>query len=532
MRLPSAVAGALTPLVVYGLGKEMFGRAQGLLAALMVAVSAVHIGHSQDVRPYTFLVLFSALSVFSLLNAEKTGSREWWAAFTLATILDLHFSYFALTLFLPALALYLSWLTYKSWTKRKNNRADLRNVLLSLGAIAAASIPLLLDLLQVHRTAPNWQLFFDIVGRQVALLPARLAQLGIAGTTEEAIQWGFGVLAVVGALSAVRQRKSKAAILCLLMILIPALLLAAFRTSNIVFQRYALFAMPFYFLLLANGVLFLWRARPTRTTNRLPQYLAGAVATLLVLLFAYSTFLYLSPEKHRRLSFLPDYRGAAAYLTRQARPEDLIVLVDEPALGVAVVDFYWRDRRPATVLDARDPRLFTTRPGRPGGSIFWVVSFFQNNPEFTEGLSAPDQGWASVNQFERIVVLEERGSLDALPGMGRLVGKMEQQLPDYQPVRTLRGGILQARGDIDAAAAAYLSAGTYFPQLGEEFLATAEGFQARSQPERAWREAVTSKFMRPGNPQVHLWLADYLDNMNAPYEATLERRIAEALDGK
>src|SRR5687768_7595932 len=30
VRLPQAVAGALTPLIMYGLGKEMFGRTQGL----------------------------------------------------------------------------------------------------------------------------------------------------------------------------------------------------------------------------------------------------------------------------------------------------------------------------------------------------------------------------------------------------------------------------------------------------------------------------------------------------------------------
>ncbi|MEO6457766.1 MAG: glycosyltransferase family 39 protein, partial [Chloroflexia bacterium] len=339
VRLPSAVAGALTPLVVYGLGKETFGRAQGLLAALMVAVSAVHIGHSQDVRPYTLLVLLSALSLYSLLKAEKTGQAGWWAVFTFVTILDLHFSYFALTLFLPALAIYLLWIIYKSWVKRSSESAALRNALLSFGAIALASTPLLLDLLQLHRTTPNWEVFFDIVGRQVALLPARLAPLGIAGSMEEAIQWGFGVLAIVGALTAVQQKKSKAVLLCVLMILIPALLLAVFRTSNIVFQRYALFAMPFYFLLLANGVVFLWRIRPTiqittepprRQERQLPakilwglritNYVGGAVGTLLLLLFAYSSFLYFSPEQHRRLSFLPDYRGVASYLTQQAGP--------------------------------------------------------------------------------------------------------------------------------------------------------------------------------------------------------------------
>src|SRR5215210_3274815 len=40
VRLPSALAGALTPVVVYGLGKELFGRPQGLLTSLLIALSS------------------------------------------------------------------------------------------------------------------------------------------------------------------------------------------------------------------------------------------------------------------------------------------------------------------------------------------------------------------------------------------------------------------------------------------------------------------------------------------------------------
>ena len=109
---------------------------------------------------------------------------------------------------------------------------------------------------------------------------------------------------------------------------------------------------------------------------------------------------------------------------------------------------------------------------------------------------------------------------------------MEQTSLDYQPVRTLRGCILQAKGDVVAAAEAYRSAGAYYPQLGEEFLATAEGLQARGQPERAWREALTSKFMRPGNPRVHLWLADNLPKIGSSPIPALERQIADLLGVK
>ncbi len=103
VRLPSALAGALTTLVVYGLGKELFGRWQGLLASAMVALSALFISYSQDARPYALLTFFTALSVYCLLRALRTPSSGWWVAFIVATILNFYLTYFALTFVLPSL---------------------------------------------------------------------------------------------------------------------------------------------------------------------------------------------------------------------------------------------------------------------------------------------------------------------------------------------------------------------------------------------------------------------------------------------
>src|SRR5439155_13923762 len=113
VRLPSAIAGALTLPIVYGLGREMFGRTQGLIAALLMALSAVHLNYSQDVRPYAMLVFLSTLSVYCLLMAERTHSAKWWLAFTISTVANLLNTYFALTLLMPALAPYLLWLLWK-----------------------------------------------------------------------------------------------------------------------------------------------------------------------------------------------------------------------------------------------------------------------------------------------------------------------------------------------------------------------------------------------------------------------------------
>jgi hypothetical protein len=532
VRLPSAVAGALVPLVTYGLGRETFGKACGLVAALLVALAPVQIIHAHDVRPYTLLTLFTALSVYCLLRGWRCGSPWWWAAFALATIADVHISYFALTLFLPALSPLLVWMLYRLWSHPA--RTDRVYALASFTAIGVASVPALLDLLHVVRATPDLTALPGILGAQLVVYTTRLAPTGIGGRLEEVLHWTLLLLASWGAVVAIRARRVESLALCLLLVLVPAILLAAFRTTNIVFQRYALFAVPFYYLMVSNGLVSLASGAHSSVTRTMRPRLGKAVATAgagavgagVLMLFSVGAFLYFNPDEHWRLSYLPDYRGAARYLSEKAGPRDLIVMADEPALGMAVVNFYWHGVPPAPVYDARDPRLFS-HPA--GGSIYWVVSFFQNDRDFMHWFSAPDQGWAEVRRFERIVVVREDSTSHLLTSFDRLVGKLERETPDYQPVKTLRGCVYQAQGRISQAAQAYREAGPYYPRLGEEFFVSAQGYARRGDMGRAWREAITSKFMRPDNPDLHTWMAASLQQQGYPAESLTEALLAQLL---
>jgi hypothetical protein len=170
--------------------------------------------------------------------------------------------------------------------------------------------------------------------------------------------------------------------------------------------------------------------------------------------------------------------------------------------------------------------LFTQRPR---GSIYWVVSFFQTDPDFQQRLATADTAWSEPAFFERIVVMKEQQPASVPESMDRLVSWLETKASEFQPVLTLRGGVYQARGEIDEAADAYRRAGIYYPQLAEEFLATARGFAARGNERLAWREALTSKFMRPGSPEVHDWLAQHLRARGHPAQAEAEERLARSL---
>ena len=64
LRLPSAVAGWLSIPAIYLLGRRVYSRREGLVAALLLAVSWTGIYFSQEARSYAVLVLLSIITAF------------------------------------------------------------------------------------------------------------------------------------------------------------------------------------------------------------------------------------------------------------------------------------------------------------------------------------------------------------------------------------------------------------------------------------------------------------------------------------
>lgn len=78
LRFPSAVAGILTIPLIFLLGKRLFNSSTGLAASAFLAVSPVHIWLSQEARPYTIMILLTAVSVYLLtgfIERMKAGRK-------------------------------------------------------------------------------------------------------------------------------------------------------------------------------------------------------------------------------------------------------------------------------------------------------------------------------------------------------------------------------------------------------------------------------------------------------------------------
>jgi 4-amino-4-deoxy-L-arabinose transferase-like glycosyltransferase len=531
-RLPSALAGALTVPVVYALGAILFGRAQGAIAAAMLVLSAVHLNYSQDLRPYSLMVLLTVLAVYCLLRADATGSPGWWAAFATAAAGNALNSYMAVTLAMPPMMLLLAWVMWKKWRRREREPRAFRYGVAATVVLLAALAVSARDMLGSQRAAPDLgRLSVGSMVGAVQELLAWFAQFGIGGPAERGLQLLVILLAWAGLLAAVAHprkgaRRYPGAAVCALFMVVPPVLLAVFATGSVVFQRYALFSMPFYFLLVGQGLVALYRAwTPARGAAGTWVARGGAIVLAVVLTgaFAVGAYVYEHPGLHERVAFRQDFRGAANYLTLRARPEDAVVFLDDTGHGYTITGFYWKGTPPAPAFDSRDPRLFAHEVR---GDIYWVASL--ENLEALDRLASAEQSWAEVKAFERVRVLRESGSAGMIESMDRVVSKLEDLLPGYQPIVTLRGCVLQGRGQVEEAAEAYRRAGPFFP-IGAIYLEAAGGYERLGRGAFAWREALLSKYLEPYRPEVHEWLAARLDTEQYARESGAETEIARLL---
>lgn len=532
VRLPSALAGALTVPVVYALGREMFGRTQGLLSALLMALAIVHLDYSQDVRPYAVLTFLTALSVYCLLIAEKTRSSKWWLAFTLVNVLNILNSYNILTLMLPALGPFCLWLFVRFVKEKREGRRSLFYLLGSMLALALAAFPMLLDMLQVPRTPPQLDPFpISNVLRSPMELAVWFTQFGIDKQADLLVQAVLFLFGLIGIYFGVRSADRRGALLCGSMIVVPAFLLALLSTSNVVYQRYALFSMPFYLLLISNGIVsaaVIGRADsafPTVAKVIRASTLATAAISLLVFAFAARGFLFDSLDKPLIAIDRPDFREVALYLSEHAKPQDTVVFAGwDPTTSY----FYWKDKPPADIYSILDPRLFQKKLT---GSVYWIVSYDFGVPDEM----VRNDRWSEVRTYYRTIILRQDNPGSSItPGMEWFASQLESISPRTRAIEhvtlNLKGTIYGGTGQAVSAASAFRAAGTFFP-IGEEYLRTSKEFGKRGELSKAWRDALISKSMQPYSPELHRWMAEMLSQMGMEAESQSETEIANALQG-
>jgi hypothetical protein len=538
VRLPSALAGALTPLVIYALGRAWWGRAEALLAALLTALAPVLLVYAQEMRVYTELTLLTAAAVYALVRADRTGDgRGLIAAGGLlgATVL---MSRTALVMILPVVLPFAGWVAVRWWVRRgRGTRTGRRATALFAAAVVLGA---LLIVWQRERLLSYFSPFTlpdlspSALGAFVQISAQQLAfdtPFGFEGPLPAAAQGALLVLMALGAAAGLLRRGARqGAVVSGWVVVIPLVVLTLSSTNNIIYPRFALFALPFAFLLAAHGLVAPLRGLlGTGVPPRFHRAIATGGVVLggaLLLPFALGLLAYYTPDGNTALTYRPDYRAVTHYLATRVQPNDVILFV---GWDDRVADFYWHSRPPAAAYSALDPRVYSHRGA---GSVYWVVSYDYNKPN----AFIDSRPWADVLSVQRLVVLrEDSPNLD----MHRLVtdftegmftsGPLDPVLGRSVPI--MRGSYFEGRGLIPEAVQTYRTVRSDEPTraFGREWLQVAVDDAAAGDLRTAWRAALMAKYHQPDSPEVYRWLAAHLAAAGQSLEGSWAAAVADGL---
>jgi hypothetical protein len=331
LRLPSIVLSAATIPVIFALARETVGRAAGLIASALYAVSPFLLFYGVEARPYATMMFFVAVSTLALIKALATRSPWWWTLYAVAAA-GAAYSHYTSIFVLGVQGVWSLWAA----------RDRLRQPLSANLAIAVIYLPWLpqvrgkalaviagLEPLNLHNVLD------DLVRATTGYPYAYPHQIPTyAGLGAIALSLGVGAFYLGRA-----QRRERGA---------PthsAWLLAALTLAT-----------PVGLYVYSNLATDLWLARGLSASLPAGAVLAGAVlaapprpvaalvTAVTVAVLAIATITALETDYQRG-----PFRAVAAYLDRVARPQDPVIYAT--LVGPAVLDEQYR--RPHTVVSER-----------------------------------------------------------------------------------------------------------------------------------------------------------------------------------
>src|SRR5215203_5068983 len=373
VRLPSAIAGALAIPVIYGIGSMLVSRSTGLIAALILSLSAYHLRYSQEARAYSLMVFLGLASFYFLLKLLE--ERRSWTATA---------GYVAFTTLLMYSHVYGIFLVGAQLLYLLATRQDLRRWVVPAAFVALLYVP------GVARIAVNL-LFPQGAWKSGGMgwLPeptfANVVDFFVLYSGSLPLVIAFVLLATFGLVELVRSKQGSTACLLLAWLLVP--IVVPFVVSHLyrpmLLDRYTIAASPALYLLVARGVEGL---RSTKYSRVLVH--ARILLALGVIVFSLAAALdyYAATTKE-------PWREVAGYVEAHAKPGDLILFYG--GSGKYMFGYYF-EREDVTqevaTVDSSPPVTWKeTREGLApvveGHRRVWLVRHWADDPHINKLLS-------------------------------------------------------------------------------------------------------------------------------------------------
>jgi tetratricopeptide (TPR) repeat protein len=550
LRLPALMGGILGIAVTYRLGRMLFGRTEGIIAAFLLSVSSFHIYYSREARYYAALTLFSLLTLHYLYLAVNRRKWRWWAGFVMATIINTYIHLMAFPVLLAEMVFVgMLWVWQlaarngvfvpknrvaqpseptigEQASKRGpvDDRVALAPVLLGLGTIVLSYVPMWPHVLRgllgprgLGNSATMEQLELS--------LPFVIKTFGLFGAGA-GIAFALFMGAFVWGIAVSVSTRRRQILLTFLWIVIPFTLILLARPKHFFSTKYFIFVLPVYLMGAAAGIAEMGRS----IGDFMPERLFGKAnhhAVTLGTLVVVATFAVLCARAvDDAYAFAHDDWGDVGhFLQDNAASDDVVICL--PVVFVTlpveeVLSYYGPDPDQVDIrvtawshyLDeayATHRRLWLvsthyTWANRPADTIQWLEDKEYIELRFERGF--------------RVLVIEAGMSMDAL-----LTEAMGFSIPDASAWGSL-ARVLESVGRMEEAIAAYQKAIGQSPENGAWHARLGHVYYEQGQSDSAiaeYREAIR---LAPDIPGFHSDLATVLRSSGDQRAALTEYRKA------
>lgn len=151
IRAFSALIGTTSVYAIFLLGKELYSKKAGYIAAIFLAINSTHIFYSQEIRPYILLCLFTCVSFLFLIKFSKKQTTKQAVYYGLFAGLMISTHFFGLFVLVSQLVLMAIFLISSEDIKRFVKLSSI-----SGGVILLMFIPSVPVLLKVSKLSSFW----------------------------------------------------------------------------------------------------------------------------------------------------------------------------------------------------------------------------------------------------------------------------------------------------------------------------------------------------------------------------------------
>ncbi|MFH1508532.1 MAG: glycosyltransferase family 39 protein [Candidatus Omnitrophota bacterium] len=321
LRLSSVIAGIISVVLIYYLGKELFGRRAGLISAFILAISPFHIYYSQEFRMYTFISFFTILTVIFLKRFTQSGKRRFLLGYVISHTLNIYFHFTTVLILLAETIFFLFY--------RKKYSHLLKAWLIGLLIIILLCIPEALFLIMYLRHH-RWMESFIIAVSTVSELgfisikaPFFTLKNFLIGYNASLSIYLFPALlsSVLVIWGIIKTKKKEELNLCLCCLFIPmAIMYVAQRFLYA--DRYLIPSSIFLYLSLSNGIAFLKRSLVILTLILVSAFYFCAINNY------YRGYLQGEHEQHIAVHTKKEHRQASDYIVTNFQKGDVVFHVN------------------------------------------------------------------------------------------------------------------------------------------------------------------------------------------------------------